>query len=162
MGPANLVRGCEARANSLNVSLLQRLEKYYESCDGCQIIARLSHNYRCHPDILELVSNLFYRSSLKWGDQEEAPGTHYKHRYPLVFICSGVDELFQPDALDLEAEIITAKVSELVKRTPPTWNSSKPMKNYLITTPCENQVSNSVIINNVVSTFFFGSNYFYE
>ena len=138
IGPANLVRGKVARANSLNISLLQRLEKQYLSSPNCHIIAKLSSNYRCHPEILNLISDLFYNSSLQWNDEETEPTTHRKYPYPLVFICSGIDE--SAGAQDMEAEIIINKVIELAKQTPSAWNS-KPMKNYLITSPCENQVS---------------------
>ena len=74
--------------------------------------------------------------------QESKPTSHRKYPYPIVFICSGID--VSADAQDIEAEIITDTVVGLAKQTPPTWNS-KPMKNYLITSPCENQVSSYII-----------------
>ncbi len=146
IGPVNLVRGQVARSNQLNISLMQRLEKCYMAHPDWPVIARLHHNYRCHPDILELVSKLFYNSSLKWNEQESLPTTHRKHPYPLVFICSDVNNLFPltpeqiKDAQDIEAEIITEKFIELNTRPPPNWDTDNCTKNYLITSPCERQV----------------------
>jgi len=142
VGPANLVRGTVARANQLNVSLLQRLETLYSSIENCRIMAWLSHNYRCHPDILNLVSDLFYDSSLTWDEQESLPTTHRKYKFPLVFLCTEVDNKAISEVKQKkEAEIIAEKVVQLAKKLPPTWTTDKPMKNFLITSPCENQVS---------------------
>ncbi len=133
------MRGRVPRANNLNISLLQRLENLYISQGNQKIIARLTQSDRCHPVILGFVSKLFYNSSLKCN-KESVPATHCKHTYPLVFICSGADETTVTGLQDMEADIIVDKVVELTKRPPTSWNSSKPMKNYLITSPCANQV----------------------
>ena len=126
----------------LNVSLLQRLKKLYSSNADCQIMVWLTHNYRCHPDILKLVSDLFYSSSLTWDEQESHPATHRKHKFPLVFICNDVDKQAKTDIKQKEeAKIVAEKVIELAKQMPPSWSTNKPMKNFLITSPCENQVS---------------------
>ena len=129
----------------LNISLLQRLKKLYSSNADCQIMVQLSHNYRCHPDIIKLVSDLFYSSSLTWGE-ESPPATHRKYKFPLVFICTEVDKQAKSEIKQKEeAKVIKDKVIELAKQIPSCWSNVKPMKNFLITSPCENQVS--VLLN---------------
>ena len=131
-----------ATANLLNISLLQRLEKVYSSNADCHIMAKLFYNYRCHPDILKMLSDLFYSSSLKWNELNSIPGTHHKYRFPLVFICTEIDSQVKSEIQQQkEAKVIAEVVIDLAQPSTPAWNTDMPMENFFITTPCENQVS---------------------
>ena len=141
MGPALLVLGDLPKKNGLNVSLLQRLEKQYSLCGGQQSIATLSTNYRCHPEILNLVGKLFYNSSIKWNDYETPPVTHRRFPYPLVFVCSSLDEdvISSSDCTEHEADVIVQKTLEVAKGCPSSW-SKQPMSEFFVISPCEEQV----------------------
>ncbi len=138
------MRGRVARANHLKISLLQRLQCIYVNEADCQIIAKLFYSNRCHPDILKLVSKLFYHDSLKW-DEKKSPAHHPEHEYSLVFICSSLKEdnfsYSHKESRERERNVIVDKVIELCKLLPDSWNNKNPMKNFLITSPCKDQVS---------------------
>lgn len=141
MGPALLVLGDLPQRNGLNVSLLERLQKHYESCNGGQNIASLSTNYRCHPEILNLVGKLFYNSGIRWNDDEDPPAVHRNFSYPLLFVCSSVDEdvSLSSDCDKNEADIIVHKATEVAMGCPSSW-TKPPMSQFFVTSPCEEQV----------------------
>lgn len=69
--------------------MLERLLKAYTDADGCNAdyIAHLSTNYRCHKDILDLPSQVFYDSSLiSMSTATTVPDAPY----PLLFLCSSI------------------------------------------------------------------------
>ena len=72
MGPQTLVLGKEARKNGLGVSLLRRLHECYNLPENKEMARMYSsvmlNNYRCHRQIVQTVSDLFYASSLKVCD----------------------------------------------------------------------------------------------
>ena len=91
----------------LGTSLLERLQNDYKKAGGNHkdYIAHLRTNHRCHEDVLELPSQLFYNSSLL---SRSTAGTFPCAPYPLVFVCSSVADP-QPDEEDIsedEAEIL--------------------------------------------------------
>ena len=89
------------------MSLLERLLAAYSEAGGCNAdyIAHLSTNHRCHKDILELPSKLFYGSSLyPMASAGTVPGSPY----PLLFVCSSVTDphLTKKDTSDDEAKLL--------------------------------------------------------
>ncbi|KAJ4843442.1 putative RNA helicase sde3 [Turnera subulata] len=63
LGPVIYSR--EAETYGLGKSYLQRLSESEFYCDGDEnYVTKLKRNYRCHPDILHLPSNLFYKGEL--------------------------------------------------------------------------------------------------
>ena len=68
-------------------SLLQRLYSCYVELGEIakQYIVFLRHNYRCHEDLLEISSNIFYDSDLIPCSSVQ---THSLASYPLKFVCS--------------------------------------------------------------------------
>ena len=141
MGPALLVRGELAQKNGMCVSLLQRLHEHYGSCGNSQNIVTLTTNYRCHPEILNLVGKLFYNSDLKWNDDEVCPAHHRRFKYPLIFVCSSIDEdVTSPgDSSKSEADIIVQKAIEAAKGCPSGW-PKPPMPQFFVISPSEEQV----------------------
>ena len=136
-----LVLGDLAKSNGLSVSLLQRLEKLYMLCDGNRNIATLSTNYRCHPLILDLVGGLFYQSSIKWNEDETPPATHRNFPFPLVFVCSSIDEDIglSSDHDNNEATTVFQKVMEVAKGCPSSW-AKYPTSDFFVISPSEEQV----------------------
>ncbi len=70
---------------------MERLYAAYEKLSnrGKSFHAELSTNYRCHNGILMLPSYLFYESTLLSRSRVQ---THPDYHYPLVFVCSSLDE----------------------------------------------------------------------
>lgn len=136
-----LVLGDLARNNGMSISLLQRLEKLYNSCGGTKNIANLSTNYRCHPDILDLVGNLFYEGLIKWNKDEAPPATHRSFPFPLVFVCSSIDEgaSSSSDRDENEAMAVYHKVMEVAKGCPSSW-AKQPTSDFFVVSPTDEQV----------------------
>ena len=90
-----LVLGERARKNGLAKSLLERLLLTYQSThvppDFKKMISFLDCCHRCHKDILNLSAHLFYKANLKTPENEPSLN-HPKFPYPLLFICSGIDD----------------------------------------------------------------------
>ena len=136
-----MVLGDLAKSNGMSISLLQRLEKLYKCCGGDSNIATLSINYRCHPAILELVGNLFYDGKIKWNKEEPPPATHRNFQYPLVFVCSSIEEdvTSSSDRDENEANAIYQKVGEAAKGCPSSW-AKHPTSDFFVISPTEEQV----------------------
>ena len=104
VGPTLLVLGDEPQEFGLGVSLFERLLKAYVG-KLAKFIAHLPMNHRCHKDILELPSKLFYGSSLI---PMSSAGTVFDAPYPLLFLCSstaGPCEILVDTSED-EAEVL--------------------------------------------------------
>ena len=97
------------------MSLLERLHNQYERFGGSALnyAVSLTCNYRCHPDLLELPSTLFYKSALVPRAVTEC---HPACSYPLKFICSSFDNdiPIKPEN-PYEASLILHEVNELLK-----------------------------------------------
>ena len=112
-----LVLGDEPQRHGLGVSLLERLQQAYKDAGrkSYDHIAHLCINYRCHKDIHELSSRLFYGPSLipmaKAITLLDAP-------YPLVFVCSSVADPKQvaDDTSMKEAEILIDGLRQFCKK----------------------------------------------
>ena len=79
--------------HGLAKSLFTRLFEQYSQC-GSQQVAQLSTNYRCHPVILELARDLFYRHELLACAMDTSiPGI----KYPLWFVCTSLDKRLPVD-----------------------------------------------------------------
>ena len=91
VGPALLVLGEELQRHGLGTSLLERLLELYHKADGgaMDYVAKLCTNHRCHRDILDLPSKLFYNSSLV---PMSGVQLHPLTPYPLLFICSSLSD----------------------------------------------------------------------
>ena len=99
VGPSIEVLGDEASKNGLALSLLERLYTKYIDWANKGLnppLVTMVTNFRCHPDILSLVSNLFYTSTtpLKLPDDYRSLPYH-RDSTCLVFICSGIDDKVQ-------------------------------------------------------------------
>ena len=129
-----LVLGDIPQKNGLALSLFQRLQLCYHDL-GIANIATLSANYRCHRDILRLVGGLFYNNTLCWAANEQPPSTHPKYNYPLVFICSDINDT----SGDNEADIVVRTAISIAKGVPTSW-PKPPMPHIFIVSPCEEQV----------------------
>ena len=86
--------GKEARENGLKVSLLERLQHYYEKIgDRTNILqATLRTCFRCQEHILKFASKLFYDSHVNVNQP------HPEFPYPLVFVCTSDREIWNSDA----------------------------------------------------------------
>ena len=112
-----LVLGDEPQRHGLGVSLLERLHHAYKDAGrkSYDHIAHLCINYRCHKDIHELSSWLFYGPSLI---PMAKAITHLDAPYPLVFVCSSVaDPIPVADDTSMrEAEILIDELREFCKK----------------------------------------------
>ena len=108
--------------------------------------ATLVTNYRCHREILALPAKLFYPdSALECKVPETA--THPSAPYPLLFVCSSLDEKVQSInkvVNENEAEILLKQVSHFIKRWPPSWDGKDLTRKIGIVTQTRSQVSISI------------------
>ena len=143
MGPALLVLGEKPREKGLSVSLLERLEKHYQQVGGNALdyMVQLVTNYRCHKDIMSLSNELFYKSLLKSGVQDDS--THPDAPFPLIFVCSSINPL-QPGedpVNELEAGVVIEQMSKYVRNWPKDrWGTLLPSE-ICIMSPSRRQVS---------------------
>lgn len=90
-----MVLGEDAQKYGLATSLLERLLQTYQShalsSNFSKMISLLDHCHRCHKEILSLSSRLFYDTELKIPENEQSM-EHPKYPYPLLFVCSNIDE----------------------------------------------------------------------
>ena len=144
VGPDLLVLGEQPRGKGLAVSLLERLEKYYQQIGGVatQYISTLVTNYRCHRDILNIVQNLFYASNLKCAAPDDS--THPLSSFSLHFVCSSITpppHSSENPVNNLEADVV---VDQLLRFTPgwpqDRWGKFDPLDICLIS-PSRSQVS---------------------
>ncbi|XAR54698.1 RNA helicase [Bertholletia excelsa] len=97
LGP--VIHSKDAETLGLGTSYLERLFqcKYYEMGDG-NYVTKLLRNYRCHPEILYLPSQLFYKGELIACKEDRGPSTAWidllpKPEFPVFFIgIQGCDE----------------------------------------------------------------------
>ena len=103
------------QAYGLGTSLLQRLCQDYAKLGQLNHIAKLRTNYRCHKDLLQLSSDLFYCQS-KLIPAGHIP-LHPKHKYPLEFICSNVcaTDAGDEDTNEHEADILLTEMQKLFR-----------------------------------------------
>lgn len=80
-------------SSSLSVSLLERLHKCYSHIGKAAqpYIKILTTNFRSRTEILELTGNLFYETEIVASGNID-PHSHVKYKYPLVFVCSSVND----------------------------------------------------------------------
>lgn len=104
--------GDDPQRLGLGSSLLERLLRAYKAGEESRkYIAHLWTNYRCHKDVLELPSQLFYDSSLK----PMSVGTTYPAAlYPLIFVCSSVASP-HPIADDISGDEAKTLIDQLHK-----------------------------------------------
>ena len=146
VGPSLLVLGEEAQDNGLNKSLLERLQNLYKKTPHMSLhcCASLLTNYRCHKEIVQFSSSLFYEESLQCQVSNRV--THPAAPFPMLFICSSVDEsvqLISDDKNENEARIVLEQVSKFVRDWPayiPEWGK-KDLNKICIVTNTRSQVS---------------------
>ena len=113
------------------MSLLERLHEHYK-CFGeeaSSYIHTLTTNFRSRREILDLTGELFYDTKLTVSDNQEPPA-HSKYSYPLVFICSSVEDP-EKEIVDNtnkeEAEIVVNMLASIIKSwTEKHWGGSSP------------------------------------
>ena len=88
VGPSLLVLGEEAQDNGLNKSLLERLQNLYKKTPqlSSHCCASLLTNYRCHKEIVQFSSSLFYEQSQQCQVPDRV--AHPAAPFPLLFVCS--------------------------------------------------------------------------
>ena len=69
---------------------MERLWKLYWEIGGplLQYTGELNRNYRCHPEITKLLSNLLYSDSITDSKISRSVVTHPLAPFPCVFYCS--------------------------------------------------------------------------
>lgn len=135
--------GNEAQANGLGTSIMERLYGVYEKLPGGRFLhAELTTNYRCHHGILMLPSYLFYESTLL--SRSPAP-THPDAPFPLVFVCSSLDDTKTArEGTDVaEADCILAQMGKYLENWPPNWGGMQSA--VCVMSSSENQVQIDII-----------------
>ena len=143
-----LVLGEDARKYGLATSLLERLLSIYQSehmlPEFKKMVSYLNHCHRCHQEILNLSARLFYKTELKIPE-DEPPINHPKFPYPLLFVCSSIDEKekIKSTRNAHEAEVIL-KNAELVaaKWSKRAWGGQYHL-DMCVMSPTRSQVRNS-------------------
>ena len=105
----------------LGLSLLERLYAVYKRLRQESYISTLVTNYRSHPSIFELPSSLFYDTPLIAPCDQAPPSLHPSYPYPLVFLCSSLDQdMTQMDSNinSLEAGILLDEVNQFARGWP--------------------------------------------
>ena len=148
VGPALLVLGEEAQEGKLGTSLLERLHTHYYSkgeVAKCHW-ATLLTNYRNHNLILTLPSHLFYGGTIESQAKRKLhPGTHF----PLLFVCSSVDENAQgteDDKYPQEAEVVLQQVKRYTIPWPEKEWGPRDVNEICIMTTARNQVSTFLFV----------------
>ena len=88
-----VVLGDLSRDNGLKMSLLERLEKRYDDIGPkalCYLI-QLDINYRCHPVITRLLSNVIYKYPITSGLSPSKQHPKAKN-CPYIFYCSDMTD----------------------------------------------------------------------
>lgn len=120
--------GEQPQQYGLAVSLLQRLHDLYRRSDfvpfTTQYSCTLTTNYRCHPDILKLLGELFYDVPLTC---HRPPPLHPLAKSSFVFVCTSVDdkaECVDPDQpFEGEARALLEEAVKYLDNWPPSWGS---------------------------------------
>ena len=138
-----LVLGEEAQEGKLGTSLLERLHTHYYSKGEVAMCHRatLLTNYRNHNLILTLPSLLIYGNIIESRAKRRLhPRTHF----PLLFVCSSVDENSQAteeDKYPQEAEIVLQQVKRYTIPWPEKEWGPQDVNEICIMTTARNQVS---------------------
>lgn len=149
-----LVLGDEAQEGGLGISLLERLHARYTSNGEVAKYhwATLLTNYRNREEILTLPSILFYNGTVECrGKRRLHPDTHF----PLLFVCSSVDESAhstENDKYPHEAEVVLQEVMRYTVPWPGKEWGPKDVNEICILTPTRNQVSSHVVLLRMVCT----------
>ncbi|XP_064395053.1 probable helicase with zinc finger domain isoform X3 [Halichondria panicea] len=154
VGPAMLVFGEVPSSYSLATSLLERLHSSYKRLRQEFYISTLVTNYRSHPDIFELPSSLFYDTPLISPSDRDPPSLHPLYPYPLVFVCSSIDQVVtqvDDNVNEAEASILLDEVNKFaIAKSWPTasWGpQDKVMSQTCIMSPSRPQLT---MINNLI------------
>ena len=118
--------------------------------------ASLLTNYRCHKEIVHFSSNLFYEESLQCQVPDRV--THPAAPFPLLFVCSSVDEnvqLINDNKNEHEARIVLEQVAKFVRNWPVEWDE-KDLNKMCIVTNTRSQVSvfTKQIIHTIIHYWF--------
>ena len=129
--------GREARENGLKDSLLERLQQLYKELGDRALkhMVSLNTNYRCHPDIIKISRQLFYRSKIISHPQNAS--VHPLAKHPLVFICSSLTVQAKSK---LEARLLLGEVRKYTSSWPACWGKKDGDKNICIVTASRTQV----------------------
>jgi superfamily I DNA and/or RNA helicase len=136
----------EARELEFNLSIVERLYKYYDrmasssSSRGISLpICLMKTNYRNHPKILDFISSVYYGGSnvlVSGIDQPDA-------EIPLNFFAAVGQEVQDGNSASWynQAEIneVTERVQKLYESWPPSWGEQNA-KSILVTTAYSDQV----------------------
>ena len=105
--------------DGLATSLLERLCQLYASLGRSNYIASLCTNYRCHKNLLDLSSFLFYRQSqlIAAGNVRLVNG----YNYALKFVSSGTVCGERPidGTSGVEAQILLAELCQVKQKSLP-------------------------------------------
>lgn len=139
-----LVLGEKPQECGLSISLVERLGNLYmrERPDiSAKCHKTLTTNFRCHPDIIKLSGELFYKVKLtsRVKPHEEAP-------FPFYFICSDVSNKLRPiESGTIYREEAEALSKEMVQFSIPgkvfPLDGSRPdTSQFAYASPCRSQV----------------------
>ncbi len=159
VGPAMLVLGDIPQKQGLSVSLVERLHEVYRATErpfiGLKYHRALTTQFRCHPVIMKLSGELFYKATM-----ECRIVPHDKAPYPFHFICSDVEEGLKPiesgTVYPKEAEILA---QEMVKcstagKVFPLDGSKPDTSQFAYASPCRSQVMYCTDFNNLFISLF--------
>lgn len=144
VGPALLVLGEEAQKYGLNVSLLQRLLETFQQYGDVTLsmqCVKLLTNYRSHKDVLSLPSLLFYNSTLQTVIPDYC--AHPDAPYPLLFVCSSLDNTIKRveyDTNEYEATAILDQMMKFLLPWPTQQWGQKNLSSICLITPTRHQV----------------------
>lgn len=135
IGPQVVVLSDAARSNGLGTSVIERLHVHYKAHKKPlkSHETTLLTNYRSHPSILMLASSLLYECTLLSRSHSEA---HPKAPFPLVFLCTSLQEPTHSQLVkdEAEAELIIVKMLEFIKSWPRDPDDTKPTIGLLAST----------------------------
>ena len=134
------------------MSLLERLEKrYYETESSILFpLVQLHINYRCHPAITTLLSNVVYKYQIHSG-LPPSKG-HVEANYcPCIFYCSDVTK--DPSILDplhsmhIEADAVVSQVKKFFStgKWPSSWKKFS-LRDVCVMSSFRTQVSDTFIV----------------
>ena len=142
-----LVFGEVPSSCGLATSLLERLHFSYKRLRQESYISTLVTNYRSHPDIFELPSSLFYDTPLISPSDRDPPSLHPLYPYPLVFVCSSIDQVVtqvDDNVNEAEASILLDEVNKFAKSWPTASWGPVDLSQACIMSPSRPQVRKCV------------------
>ncbi|XP_064395058.1 uncharacterized protein LOC135342289 isoform X2 [Halichondria panicea] len=150
VGSAMFVFGEVPLSCGLATSLLERLHSSYKRLRQESYISTLVTNYRSHPDIFELPSSLFYEATLIAPSDRDPPSLHPLYPYPLVFVCSSIDQAVtqvDDNVNEAEASILLDEVNKFAKSWPTASWGPVDLSQACIMSPSYSQLT---IINQLI------------